>query len=137
MKSPTKGRPTKFTPATRRRILAAIRDGVPLAHAAALGDISYETFCEWRRRYPEFSDATSRALSQGVATRLRIIRKAADQGDIKAAQWWLEHVVPEHFAKSRMDVSHRHFGKVEHRVGFDGAVLEQIAEARRSYEQGQ
>jgi hypothetical protein len=115
-------------------ILEHIGDGLPLKDAAALAGISYETFCEWRRKFPEFSEAIDRALARGVATRLKAIREAMDAGDLSAAKWWLEHVRPEHFAKSRLEVAHRHEGTVNHRLGIDESMLNAIAEARKRYE---
>lgn len=102
--------------------------------AAALAGISYETFCDWRRRFPEFSEAIEKAMAKGVAARLKIISTAAAKGDINAAKWWLEHVKPESFAKSRIEVAHKHEGTISHRHSVDSGTLKRIAEARRRYE---
>lgn len=104
--------------------------------AAALAGISYETFCDWRRKFPEFSEAIEKAMAEGVAARLKIISTAAAKGNINAAKWWLEHVKPESFAKSRIEVAHQHEGTVNHTHSIDGSTLKRIAEARRRYESG-
>jgi hypothetical protein len=128
-----KGRPTKRTPRLESGLLKSIEDGLPLSHAAAVAGISYETFCEWRRQFSDFSDAIAKAVARGVAHRLRIIRNAAESGDVKAAQWWLEHVLPEHFARNRIELSHQ--GSVQHQFAVPPALLEDIARARAEYDQ--
>lgn len=107
MTTPRKGRPTKRTPQLERALLKSIGDGLPLTFAAALAGISYETFCGWRRQFPEFSDTINGAIARGVAHRLALLRKAMDSGDVNAAKWWLEHVLPEYFAKNRIEVMHQ------------------------------
>jgi hypothetical protein len=86
-------------------ICAAIADGLPYKHAATLGGISVDTFCEWQNRFPEFSEALDRARAHGILWRLRLMKVAAKKGNVKAAQWWLEHVFPEHFARSRIEMN--------------------------------
>ncbi len=135
MTNSRKGRPTKRTPRLEASLLKSIEDGLPLCHAAAAAGISYETFCDWRRQFPEFSDAISKAIARGVSHRLRIVRKAMESGDVKAAQWWLEHVIPEHFAKNRVELSHQ--GSIEHQFAIPTALMEEIARARAEYDQAQ
>ena len=127
------GRPTKRTPKLELSLLKSIEDGLPLSHAAAVAGIAYETFCEWRRQFPEFDHSIQKAIARGVSTRLRIIRKAAESGDIKAAQWWLEHVMPAHFARNRIEISHE--GSVQHQFAIPPSLLREIAEARAQYDQ--
>lgn len=126
------GRPTKYTPEAVNTICGAVADGTPFRYAAALGGISHETFCQWQRRYPEFADAIQEALAKGIQKRLKLIETASEEGDVKAAQWWLEHVLPEHFAKTRIQLEHT--GTMQHSFVIPQEVLNQIAEARRTYE---
>jgi hypothetical protein len=99
-----KGRPSKCTPKTVRMICDAVADGVPNRFAAALGGISYETFCEWRRHNSYFSDAIEAALAKGIQSRLRRIRKHGEDGNSKSDQWYLEHVFPQYYARNRVEV---------------------------------
>jgi hypothetical protein len=105
---PRPGRPTKYCPEVVKIICEAISDGVPHKHAASLAGISVDTFCEWKKRFPEFSEAVQEAIASGIHQRLKLVKGAAECGDVKAAQWWLEHVVPEHFARNRIE----HAGQV-------------------------
>jgi hypothetical protein len=102
------GRPTKYSPAVVRVICGAVADGTPFRFAAALGGISVGTFYEWQKQIPEFSAAIQRALASGVHERLKLVKAAARKGDVRAAQWWLEHVLPEDFARNRIE----HAGQV-------------------------
>jgi hypothetical protein len=97
------GRPTKYSPATVRAITDAVADGMPYRLAAALGGISIDTFHEWQKRFPEFSDAIKRALARGVHERLKLIKAAARKGNVRVAMWWLEHVLPGDFALTRVE----------------------------------
>ena len=129
------GRPTKYSDKTTKSIASAISDGLTFGHAAAIGGISYETFCQWRKKYPEFSDAIETAKAEGIRARLKLILKAADKGDVSAARWWLEHVVPEHYGKRRIDHTHQIEGGLEHSLSVPQPLLDQIAAARSSDEQ--
>ena len=129
------GRPTKFNADTVQKICDSIAEGLPFQYAAALAGISHETLCQWQRRYPHFRQAIQEAVAQGAEERLKIIRTAAKGGDWRACAWWLEHVLPEHYAKTRIQLEH--VGQME--VGFviPQQTLDGIAEARAKYEQAQ
>ena len=55
------GRPTKYTPERVKRILDAIRIGAHYVDAARAAGIHVDTFIEWRKTYPEFSEAVEEA----------------------------------------------------------------------------
>ncbi len=125
------GRPSKYCPETVDTICNAIQDGMPFKYACSLGGISQDCFGRWRRELPEFGERVQLALAIGIRRRLSLVQKAADAGDVKAAQWWLEHVFPEHFARNRIEVEHS--GTIEHLV-INPAQLAAIAESRKRYE---
>ncbi len=129
---PKLGRPTKFNADVVQKICVSIGEGLPFQYAAALAGISHETFHAWQRRYPQFRLAVQEAVARGAEERLQTIRAAAKQGDWRACAWWLEHVLPEHYAKTRIQLEH--VGQME--VGFvvPQQTLDGIAEARAKYE---
>ncbi len=129
-----RGRPTKYGPKVVTAICSAVSEGMPFAHAAAVGGISFQTFSEWRKEKPCFSDAIDRAQAEGIQARLRLILSAAERGDVSSARWWLEHVVPEHFARNRIDHQHRIDGDLKHSFAIPTEVLNAIAEARKRHE---
>jgi hypothetical protein len=104
---------------------------MPFIYAATMGGISHETFCQWQRKYPDFSESIQRALAKGIAARLKLIKNAAKE-DAKLACWWLEHCLPEHFARNRIE--HEHSGKIAHEMVVAPETLKAIAESRARYE---
>lgn len=131
---PRGGRPTKYTAKAVKKICDAISDGTPFKHAAAVGGISYETFCQWRRQFPEFSDAIEEATGRGVHSRLKLVLASAESGNVRAATWWLEHVLPEHFSRNSVNLNHRIEGEVGHTHTVSPATLAAIAEVRSRHE---
>lgn len=126
------GRPSKFTPARVKEILCAIAEGLPAKYAAAFVGISQDTLCEWKNQFPEFSERFKRAEARGVRARLRSINRAAKR-NAKWAAWWLEHVHPEFFAKSRIE--HTHSGEVTVKPEIDLKKLstEELKDLRALY----
>ena len=124
------GRPTKYRREVVKRICEAVSEGTPFKYAAAIGGISYETLCQWRKRFPAFSDAIEVAVALGVRSRLRVILDAAEGGNLKAATWWLEHVFPEHFSRNSISLNHHIEGEIQHTASVSPETLAAIAEVR-------
>ena len=127
------GRPRKYNPATVRKICRGIAAGLPFKLAAAHAGITGNTLTIWRREFPDFDEKVEQAIAAGIKSRLNQIKKAGDDGDWKASAWWLEHVCPEHFARSRVEL--QHIGKVEHSFSIPADVLDEIAAARKQQEE--
>ena len=106
------GRPSLYTAARLKTILGCVRRGLPLSLAAQAAGVTYATLASWRDRNPRFGEALSRAIARGADARLRKIEKASDAGDWRASAWLLEHTLPQHFARNRVEVT-----------GADGAPL--------------
>lgn len=102
------GRPTKYTPENVAAILDAIRTGAPFTHACRYGRISFETFNEWRKQYPEFSEQVKEAEGEAVKGWLDHIETAAKNGSWQAAAWKLERRYPHEFGRrDRMPIDER------------------------------
>lgn len=101
----TGGRPTKYTPRVVKTILRCVRRGLPLMLAAQAAGVSYATLLYWRNNNSKFAEALERAVARGADARLRGIEAAAKAGDWRAQAWLLEHTLPQHFAKSRLEVT--------------------------------
>lgn len=95
---PAGGRPTKRNPLTEGAIFAAIEAGATYELAAKAGGITYETFNEWRKADPQFSEAIARVEYEAALSRLNIIAAAAHD-DWKAAAWWLERRFPVSYGR--------------------------------------
>ena len=117
------GRPTKFTPETRTRVLDAIALGATYELAASYGGISYELFRQWMargrglsekqekaRKSRKLSDAdaeflaffedVTRAENEAVIKWLEKIELAASGSDWRAAAWKLERRYPQAYGRS-------------------------------------
>lgn len=102
------GRPTKYTPENTLAILEAIRTGAPFTHACRYGGVSFETFNEWRKQYPEFSEQVKEAEGEAVKGWLDHIETAAKNGSWQAAAWKLERRYPHEFGRrDRMPIDER------------------------------
>lgn len=100
-----RGRKSKYTPEVVKRILDGIRVGATLTHACAAGGISFETFNEWRKDKPEFSEAIKKAEGECVVMRLARINKAGQEGTWQADAWTLERRYPHDYGRTVQDVN--------------------------------
>jgi transposase-like protein len=106
------GRPTKFTPETRARLVQLIARGLPFVHACHAVGIATQSFITYRNNHEDFREEIEQAVAAAIERRLKIIEDAADKGDVNSAKWLLEHLHPAHFARNRIEVT-----------GADGAPL--------------
>lgn len=113
-KSPRRkvGRPEKFTPATRRRLIETIAAGVPVCHACAACRVSKSGFHEYRAEHPDFAAKIEQATAVAIEKHLHLIIAAAEQGSTADSRWYLERVHPQHFGRTRIELT-----------GTDGAPL--------------
>lgn len=87
------GRPTKLTPETHRLIVDALEIGATRKDAAGAAGVTYETFLNWmkrgeeskRGRFFDFFNAASRAECKARLSYLKVIKRASDTGDWRAA----------------------------------------------------
>lgn len=108
------GRPTKFTPEVRERILIAIRAGNYIDTAAQSAGISKDTFYSWMtkgetpgapKEYSDFTDAVKKARAEAEVNAVAIIQQAANRGNWRAAAWYLEKSFPDRYGRTRTDTS--------------------------------
>ena len=96
-------RPSKFTAERQEKILEALRAGNYLETAAAYAAISYQTLNEWRKTFPEFSEAVEKARADAEARMVAVIMKAAPSS-WQAAAWWLKRSFPDRYGRrTRID----------------------------------
>lgn len=133
VETPNKGgRPSKFTVDRVKTILRCVGRGLPLSLASEAAGVSYAAVALWREKDPKFAEALSRAVARGADARLRKIEAAAEAGDWRAAAWLLEHCLPAHFAKTRIEVEA--VGQFDHALVIPQSTLDRIAEARAKHE---
>ena len=90
-------RPTKCTPEVVELICEALALGVSWAAAAAHAGMSEAALTEWKQRghdgeepFASFLADATRARDAAEVRMASIVIRAAEDGDAKAAQWWLE-----------------------------------------------
>jgi hypothetical protein len=98
------GRPTKRTKTIGETILASIGQGLPFSLACSRAGVSHEFFIQWRQDDPEFESLVAQACSVSVEHNLEVVRRAAANGDWKAAAWMLERSHPKMFSRPEVQV---------------------------------
>jgi transposase-like protein len=126
-----RGRPTKYTPETVKRIIEAIKLGVAYVDAANYGGVSFETFNEWRKQYPEFSEAVESASGQAVTACMAKIQKAATEGSWQASAWILERRHPDRYGRTRVELTGAEGGPVA--ISANVVVVPKIADSAEAW----
>lgn len=145
------GRPSKFTPEVREKVLTALRMGHYRAVAATYAGISHETLRRWVKEaenptadpeFRAFRNEIQIAESQAEVIDLGFIRQAARDGEWRAAAWRLERAHPDRWGKK--DQSEVHVtGEINHNVeimvGADPISIGALAQslANRALDQGE
>lgn len=92
-------RPSSLTPAITEKVCEALALGVSWEAAAAHAGITATTIHRWIAQadddaevcvFREFREQTTRARDAAEVRMASIVIQAAEGGDAKAAQWWLE-----------------------------------------------
>lgn len=117
-------RKSKLTPEVQERIVQAISMGATYELASQFGGIHYDTFNEWMKGKPDFSEAVKAAEGRAVVGWLAKIEKAASDGNWQAAAWKLERRYPENY------------GRTDHRLKIDVDTKQLEALARLAESKG-
>jgi len=109
------GRKSLYTPDRIEKIINALSVGAYQKDACAAAGITDDTFANWQKRYSEFSERVTRAKSEGWIGDLAVIRRAALQGDWRAAGEHLDRTGSPY--RKASDVAHTvtHRGTIAHR----------------------
>lgn len=102
-------RPLKLTDEVQEKICEALRQGNFRAVAAAYAGVGYTTVHKWlakgrakpRGRYGAFRRAVLDAESLVERRCVAVVIKAGLEGDVKSAQWWLEHKARKRWANTQ------------------------------------
>lgn len=102
-----RGRPTKFTPETRQKIIHAISIGATYELASLYAGLDRHTVQRWLSKgeketkgiYRDFCTAVKEAEGKGLVGCLLTIRKAG-QKQWQAAAWLLERRYPDIFGRN-------------------------------------
>ena len=85
------------TPEMTAKVCEALRLGVSWSAAAAHAGVTATTLMDWNARgrdgeqpFADFLEATTRARESAETRAAAIVWNAIDEGDVSAAQWFLE-----------------------------------------------
>lgn len=119
----TAGRPTALLEEIKEQtLLDYIRIGTPVRKAVAASGIAEKTFYNWMSRglaererqaivpnakdnpteviFLQFLQRVEQARAEAIMKKVAVIAKSGNDGDWRAAAWWLERQVPEEFGKT-------------------------------------
>lgn len=132
-----KGRPSKLTPEVQETICKYLRAGNAFKTACEAAGIGYATGKQWRQRgedrhpdresgedYVAFVAAVERAEAEALARCAAVVQKAAVDGSVQAATWFLERRAPAEWGRVDRHVIAR--GEDEPRQVGSGMSIEQI-----------
>jgi hypothetical protein len=109
-------------PNLEQTLLDYIRIGTPIRNAVVAAGITETSFYSWINRgmaererlklvkgakenptevvFLKFLEQVERAKAEAVAKKVAVIAKSGNDGDWRAAAWWLERQLPEEFGKT-------------------------------------
>ena len=83
-----------------KKITQALCDGQGRVRACKIAGIHYDTFMEWMRSKPEFSEAVKKAEATGNDKINDICqRRIIEDKSWQSAAWWLERTDPANFGQ--------------------------------------
>jgi len=117
------GRKTVLLDVTKEQtLLDYIRIGTPVRKAVTASGIAEKTFYNWMSRglaererqalvpnakdipteviFLQFLQRVEQARAEAIMKKVAVIAKSGNDGDWRAAAWWLERQVPEEFGKT-------------------------------------
>jgi choline dehydrogenase-like flavoprotein len=109
-------------PDLEQTLLDYIRIGTPVRVAVASAGVSERSFYSWVNRgraererlatvkgakqnasevvFVQFLQSVERAKAEAITKKVAVIAKSGNDGDWRAAAWWLERQMPEEFGKT-------------------------------------
>jgi hypothetical protein len=103
-------RPTKLDQELQKKITDAIQSGVDKKVAAAMVNIGEATLYRWLKdaeapdasiELQEFRESIERAEAEAEVIKVARITQAANNGNWKAASWWLERKHPQRWSETK------------------------------------
>lgn len=94
------GRPSKLTEEIKIEIKRLIELGLNYKDVCESVGIAEETFIQWRKKFPEFSELVAKANAKVKEISLKSIR-VGELKDWKAAAWRLERRWPDEYKEKK------------------------------------
>ena len=81
---------SKRTPQLERVIIAGLGRGLTIETSAAIAGVHRNTVNNWIKADPAFCASCAEAAAAPTKMATEVVLKAIEDGDVHAAQWWLE-----------------------------------------------
>jgi len=94
------GRPSKFTAEVKQRVKELVELGMNYKDVCQSIGITEETFSQWRKKFPEFSELVEAANAKVKEISLKSIR-VGEMRDWRAGAWRLERRFPEEYREKK------------------------------------
>lgn len=99
------GAPTKYTPITVGKLVAAFNNAYNITEACQYAGIHRDTYYDWLTTQSGFSDKMAEAQSAINRKAKEVVVKAINEGDANMAMKYLEKRDPEFKSKADVDVN--------------------------------
>lgn len=94
------GRPSKLTAEVKQKMKELLELGMNYKDVCQSIGITEETFSQWRKKFPEFSELVEAANSKVKEISLKSLR-VGEMRDWRAAAWRLERRFPEEYKEKK------------------------------------
>lgn len=109
------GAPSKFTLDIVGKLIAAFNNGYNVTEACYYSGISRDTYYDWLKTQPGFSDRMEEAKNALNRRAKEVIADAVNTGDVTTSKWLLERKDPEYRAKGEL-ITDPNAEKVENKL---------------------
>jgi hypothetical protein len=92
------GRPTIMTPDTVKKLKEGFAQGFSIDNACIWAEISRQTYFDYCKVHPEFSDLCKTLQKKPLIKSISVINEALNSGDVSTAKWYAERKAKDEFS---------------------------------------
>jgi len=92
------GRPTLMTDSTIAKLKEGFAQGFSVRNACIWADIGQDTYYDYCKKFPEFSDQCKTLQQKPLIKSILVINKALNEGDVSTAKWYAERKAKDEFS---------------------------------------
>jgi hypothetical protein len=92
------GRPTLMTESTIAKLKEGFAQGFSVRNACIWADIGQDTYYDYCKKFPEFSDQCKTLQQKPLIKSILVINKALNEGDVSTAKWYAERKAKDEFS---------------------------------------
>jgi len=107
------GRPTIMTPDTVKKLKEGFAQGFSIDNACIWAEISRQTYFDYCKVHPEFSDLCKTLQKKPLIKSISVINEALNSGDVSTAKWYAERKAKDEFS---LKTETEHSGEVKSKV---------------------